>query len=30
MEDKLIQKKEILHYIGIGESKLDEIIKKGN
>ncbi|KLD98342.1 hypothetical protein [Aliarcobacter butzleri] len=31
MEDKLIQKKEILNlFIGIGETKLDEIIKSGN
>ncbi len=28
--DKLIQKKEILKFIGIGETKLDEIIKSGN
>ncbi|MDK2051709.1 helix-turn-helix transcriptional regulator [Aliarcobacter butzleri] len=30
MEDKFIQKKEILQFIGIGETKLDVIIKKGN
>lgn len=29
MEDKFIQKKEILQFIGIGETKLDGIIKSG-
>lgn len=29
MEDKFIQKKEILQYIGVGKTKLDVIIKSG-
>ena len=30
MEDKFIQKKEILQFIGIGETKLDQILKNGS